>query len=87
MKGFYNVNNEPGFLTSSLYIYANRPDKTAKRVQKIMNESYNTARSGLLENDNSRAMSTWFVFHDIEFYPVAGQGIYLISSRNSRNQR
>ena len=79
-EGFYNVVNEPGFLTPCLYIYAGRPDKTAKLVQKIINENFNISRSGLPGNDDSGAMSAWFAFHAMGFFPVAGQDIYLITS-------
>jgi predicted alpha-1,2-mannosidase len=79
-EGFYNVNNEPGFLTPCLYIYAGRPDKTAEQIHKIINESYNTTRSGLPGNEYSGAMSAWFAFHAMGFFPVAGQEIYLITS-------
>jgi predicted alpha-1,2-mannosidase len=79
-EGFYNVNNEPGFLTPCLYNYVGRPDKTASRVNKIIAENYNTSRSGLPGNDDSGAMSAWFAFHAMGFFPVAGQDIYLISS-------
>jgi len=77
--GFYNVNNEPGFLTPSLYIYAGRQDKTADIVQKIIDENYNTGRGGLPGNDDSGAMSAWFAFHSMGFFPVAGQDVYLIT--------
>jgi predicted alpha-1,2-mannosidase len=79
-EGFYNVNNEPGFLTPCLYIYAGRPEKTAERIRKIINENYNTSRSGLPGNDDSGAMSAWFAFHAMGFFPVAGQDLYLIGS-------
>ena len=79
-EGFYNVNNEPGFLTPCLYVYAGRPYKTAEKVRKIINENYNTSRSGLPGNDDSGAMSAWFAFHSMGFFPVAGQDIYLIGS-------
>jgi predicted alpha-1,2-mannosidase len=79
-EGFYNVNNEPGFLTPCLYIYAGRQDKTAKLVQEIINANYNTSRGGLPGNDDSGAMSAWFAFHSMGFFPVAGQDIYLITS-------
>lgn len=79
-KGFYNVNNEPGFLTPCLYIYAGRQDKTIDIVQTIIDENYNTSRSGLPGNDDSGAMSAWFAFHSMGFFPVAGQDIYLITN-------
>lgn len=77
---YYDVNNEPGFLTPCLYTWAGRPDKVAETVSKIRNTYYGTSRGGLPGNDDSGAMSGWFAFHAMGFYPNAGQGVYLISS-------
>jgi predicted alpha-1,2-mannosidase len=79
-KNFFNAANEPGFLTPVLYNYCGRQDKTAERVSKILRNQYSTARSGVPGNDDSGAMSSWFIFHSMGFYPNAGQDLYLVSS-------
>jgi predicted alpha-1,2-mannosidase len=79
-NNYFNAANEPGFLTPVLYNYAGRPDKAAERVSKILHDQYSTSRSGVPGNDDSGAMSSWFVFHSMGFYPNAGQDVYLISS-------
>lgn len=79
-EGFFHVDNEPGFLTPLLYVYAGRPDKTAAAVVHLRNTNYNDTRSGLPGNDDSGAMSSLFVFHCLGFFPIAGQDVYLIGS-------
>jgi predicted alpha-1,2-mannosidase len=79
-EGFFHVDNEPGFLTPLLYVYAGRPDKTSAAVVHLRQAHYNDTRSGLPGNDDSGAMSSLFVFHCLGFFPNAGQDVYLISS-------
>jgi predicted alpha-1,2-mannosidase len=77
---YYDVNNEPGFLTSCLYTWAGRPDKVAETVNAIRSKYYSTGRGGLPGNDDSGAMSGWFAMHAMGFYPNAGQNVYLITA-------
>lgn len=77
---YYNVTNEPGFLSPTLYIWASRPDLTNRRVRSIVEEHYSTGRSGLPGNDDSGAMSSWLAFHMMGIYPVAGQDLYVITA-------
>jgi putative alpha-1,2-mannosidase len=77
-KGRYDVGNEPGFLSPYLYIWAGRQDKTSDRVQEIIARSYHTGRSGIPGNDDSGAMSSWYVFGAMGIFPNAGQDVYLI---------
>jgi predicted alpha-1,2-mannosidase len=77
---YYDVNNEPGFLTPCLYTWAGRPDKVAETVNNTRNARYSSSRGGLPGNDDSGAMSGWYAFHAMGFYPNAGQDIYLITS-------
>lgn len=79
-KGYYKVSNEPGFLSPCLYIWAGAPDKTTERVRQIIERNYNASRAGLPGNDDSGAMSSWYVFHSMGLYPNAGQDYYLITA-------
>ncbi|MDH5604090.1 MAG: glycoside hydrolase family 92 protein, partial [Cyclobacteriaceae bacterium] len=79
-KGFYNIGNEPGFLTPCLYIYAGRHDKTAMMVKNLRETHFTNQPGGLPGNDDSGAMSAWYVFHSLGFYPNAGQDVYLITT-------
>lgn len=77
---YYNVSNEPGFLTPTLYSWAGRPDLTNRRVRAIIDKNYSDQRDGLPGNDDSGAMSSWLAFHMMDIFPVAGQDVYLITA-------
>ena len=76
----YDVGNEPGFLAPYLYNWAGRPDKTAEHIRDIIAKSYHAGPEGLPGNDDSGAMSSWFVFGQLGIFPNAGQDVYLIGS-------
>src|ERR1035437_1398675 len=76
----FDVTNEPGFLIPVLYNWAGRPDKTADIVNALLEKAFTDHRSGIPGNDDSGAMSSWFIFHSLGFYPNAGQEVYLIGT-------
>jgi predicted alpha-1,2-mannosidase len=78
--GLYNHNNEPNFLAAFLYTHAGRPDRTQERVRRILDTEYRTGRGGLPGNDDSGAMSSWYVWGAVGLYPNAGQPFYYIAS-------
>lgn len=77
-KNYFNVNNEPSFLSPCLYHWISRPDKSSDRVLEIIENNYSDTPEGLPGNDDSGAMSSWLVFHMTGLYPNAGQDYYLI---------
>ncbi|MDT3402152.1 GH92 family glycosyl hydrolase [Mucilaginibacter terrae] len=79
-KRFYNVDNEPSFLTPSLYHWIGRPDLSSQRIRQIVTDNFNTSPTGLPGNDDSGAMSSWLAFQMMGFYPNAGQSYYLLNS-------
>ncbi len=79
-EGLYDVGNEPDFLTPAWYIYVGEYAQTAKRINGIMKKNFKTTRDGLPGNDDSGAMSSWYIFHAMGFYPVAGQDVYIVTS-------
>ncbi len=78
--GLYNHNNEPNFLAAFLYTHAGRPDRTQERVRRILDTEYKTGRGGLPGNDDSGAMSSWYVWGAVGLYPNAGQPVYYVAS-------
>jgi predicted alpha-1,2-mannosidase len=76
----YDVTNEPGFLTPYLYIWAGRHDKTAERIRQIVTDDFKPTPDGLPGNDDSGAMSSWYIFSSIGIFPNAGQDVYLVGS-------
>jgi len=79
-SGRFKLSNEPLFLVPYSYNYAARQDKTAVVVRKLMAEQYSASRRGLPGQDDSGALSSWYVFSAMGFFPVAGQDVYLIGS-------
>jgi len=79
-KEFYNVANEPSFLSPNLYHWIGRPDLSSDRIHQIIDKNYNSSRNGIPGNDDSGAMSSWLAFHMMGLYPNAGQPYYLINS-------
>ncbi|MDE6491035.1 MAG: GH92 family glycosyl hydrolase, partial [Muribaculaceae bacterium] len=75
-RGFFNVNNEPSFLTPCLYHWIGRPDLSGDRVSSIIADNYSDSANGLPGNDDSGAMSSWLAFHMTGLYPNAGQDYY-----------
>jgi predicted alpha-1,2-mannosidase len=80
VPGRYDVGNEPGFLTPYLYNWAGHPDKTDEHARAIIAASYHAGPRGLPGNDDSGAMSSWYIFGQIGIFPNAGQPVYLIGS-------
>ena len=81
---YYNISNEPGFLTPCLYIYAGRQDKTVELVHSLLKKYFTEKPDGIPGNDDSGAMSSWYVFHKMGIFPNAGQDIFLITAPHFR---
>lgn len=79
-RPYYNVNNEPSFLTPCLYHWIGRPDLSSDRVREIITENFGDSPLGLPGNDDSGAMSSFLAFHMLGLYPNAGHDYYLIHS-------
>ncbi|MBN2806539.1 MAG: GH92 family glycosyl hydrolase [Prolixibacteraceae bacterium] len=79
-NGYYDVGNEPSFLTPSLYHWIGRPDLSSDRIRSIVETHYNATPAGIPGNDDSGAMSSWLAFHMMGLYPNAGHSYYLITA-------
>ncbi len=79
-RNFYNVNNEPSFLTPCLYHWIGKPWRSSDRIHTIIRNHFNDGAIGLPGNDDSGAMSSWLAFHMMGLYPNAGQDYYLINT-------
>jgi predicted alpha-1,2-mannosidase len=80
VPGRYDVGNEPGFLAPYLYLWAGRQDRTADQIRRILAANFHGGRNGIPGNDDSGAMSSWYAFGKMGFYPNAGQDVYVIGS-------
>jgi predicted alpha-1,2-mannosidase len=69
--------NEPSFLTVHSFLYADRPDLASYYIRKLMKERFSL--DGSIENDDSGAMSSWYMFSAMGFFPNAGQNFYYLT--------
>lgn len=68
--GQYAHGNEPSHHIAYLYNYANRPDRTAETVRRIMTTLYGTDENGLAGNEDVGQMSAWYVISAMGLYQV-----------------
>ncbi|MCF8225445.1 MAG: GH92 family glycosyl hydrolase [Bacteroidales bacterium] len=77
-KKLISTSNEPSFLTVRSFNYSGRADLTSEWVRKTMNAGYDL--EGYPGNDDSGAMSSWYIFSALGFFPNAGQDQYFLNS-------
>lgn len=79
--GQYPQGNEPSFHIPYLYNYAGQPWKTQRRLREIMKLWYNDSPLGICGDEDGGAMSSWYVFSAMGFYPFCpGRPTYDIGS-------
>ncbi len=74
--GLIDYSNEPSFLAIHTFHYAGRSDLASYWVRRLMSTGYTL--KGYPGNDDSGAMSSWFVFAAMGFFPNAGQDYYYL---------
>ncbi len=84
---FEGLNNEPDMEAPWGYHYAGRPDRTAQVVHDVLMHQFGTGRGGLPGNDDSGGLSSWYVWASLGLFPVAGQGLVLLSAPSWRESR
>jgi len=77
-KKLIDYGNEPSFWALRTFNHAGRPDLTSKWVHWILNHNYDL--TGVPGNDDTGAMSSWYVFSAMGFFPNAGQDIYYLNA-------
>ena len=75
------MENEPHFLLPYLFIYASRPDLTPTYTKKIRSRFNDGNTPG---EEDSGAMSSWYLFTTMGFFPNAGQDVYLVNGPHYR---
>ncbi|HUB32827.1 MAG TPA: GH92 family glycosyl hydrolase [Bryobacteraceae bacterium] len=79
--GLYPQGNEPAFHIPYLFDYCGRPWETQRRVRQIMDVWYGDGPLGICGDEDGGAMSSWYVFSAMGFYPVTpGEPTYEIGS-------
>lgn len=75
--------SEQSFLTLTSFIHAGRADLSSKYIREKLKTYTNTSLPG---NDDSGAMSSWYVFSAMGIFPNAGQDFYyLFGSKFSKS--
>lgn len=79
--GMYAHGNEPSHHVTYMYAYSGNQWKTAEKVRQVMKDFYTKTPEGLAGNEDVGAMSSWYVFSSLGFYPVnPAKGIYVLGS-------
>lgn len=81
LVGQFPMGNEPGFLIPWLYLYAGQPWRTQYRVRQLMDLWFDDTPFGLCGDDDGGALSAWYVFGALGFYPLCpGRPVYGVGS-------
>jgi predicted alpha-1,2-mannosidase len=76
-KNYIDLFNEPSFLVPQLFHYVGRPDLSAKWMQRITRERFTL--KGYPGDDDSGAMSSYYIWAKLGLFPNAGQDIYFLN--------
>ncbi len=80
-EGHYVHDNEPPLHYAYLFDFAGEPWKTQQWARQITETSYSNVPGGLPGNDDLGALSSWYVFSAMGFYPVTpGRPLYELGS-------
>ncbi|GHU80347.1 hypothetical protein FACS1894145_6590 [Bacteroidia bacterium] len=73
--------NETVFHYPYLFSFAGRPDLTCQWINHIRETNFRTTPGGIPGNDDLGAMSAWYVFSALGFYPVCpGRPEYVLTT-------
>src|SRR5690606_21680990 len=79
--GQYAHGNEPSHHIAYLYNYVDKPGKTEKMVNRIINNFYKNSPDGLIGNEDCGQMSAWYVMSAMGLYQVCpGSNVYDLTS-------
>jgi predicted alpha-1,2-mannosidase len=82
-KRLIDYGNEPAFLAVHGFHYGDRSDLTSFYVRRLMNSRFD--EKGYSGNDDSGAMSSWYMFSAMGFFPNAGQDLYYLNGPLFKN--
>jgi predicted alpha-1,2-mannosidase len=81
LVGQFAMGNEQSFHIPYLYNFTASPWKTQKRVRQLMATWYRDDVMGICGDEDGGALSAWFVFSALGFYPVCpGRPVYYLGS-------
>ena len=77
---FEGFNHESDTEAPFSYVYAGRHDRTCEVVRAGMRYMFTTGRGGIPGNNDSGALSSYYVFMAVGLFPVAGQKTFILGS-------
>ena len=69
-EDWFAAGNEPDFQVPWIYNWVDKPEKTSKTIERILNEMYSSEEDGLPGNDDLGTMGAWYVFASVGLYPL-----------------
>ena len=79
-EDWFAAGNEPDFQVPWIYNWLDKPEKTSKTIERILNEMYSSEEDGLPGNDDLGTMGAWYVFASVGLYPlIPGVGGFSIN--------
>ncbi len=79
-EDWFAAGNEPDFQVPWIYNWIDKPEKTSKTIERILNEMYSSEEDGLPGNDDLGTMGAWYVFASVGLYPlIPGVGGFSIN--------
>lgn len=79
-RPYYWAGNEPDIHAGYLFAQAGRPDLTQQWVRWVEDAFFNPGVDGLPGNDDGGAMSAWWVFSALGFYPLVGTDQFIVGA-------
>lgn len=79
LRRFDGINNEHDIEAPYVYAYADRHDRVCEIVRGIQKYMFSKGRGGLPGNNDTGALSSWYVWNALGLFPVTGQDKILIS--------
>ncbi len=77
---FEGFNNESDTEAPFSYVYAGRHDRSCEIIRAGMKYMFTTGRGGIPGNNDSGALSSYYVLMAVGLFPVAGQDLFILAS-------
>lgn len=77
---YYWHGNQPPIHSVSLFAFSATPDAQHTWLERLRQTYYDETPAGLPGNDDGGTLSSWYVFHALGFYPIAGSDQYILGS-------
>lgn len=77
---YYWHGNQPPIHSVSLFAFSSTPQAQYTWLERIRQSYYDETPAGLPGNDDGGTLSSWYVFHALGFYPIAGSDQYILGA-------